>query len=276
MLVCLDSTDSDLQYGCVGIYNSSKSALATISETLRLELAPFGVTVDTLMVGVVLTSFHGNLPAFNLPGTSRYFAIKDIIARRAAGMAGPKGCSIGAFAESIVDDVLGNERSKGAILWKGPGCLMVRFVSSFVPRWMSVSCHSTISPCLLSGGVADDVLRTGSYVTAMGWIRWCNGSRNELSLVEIRLVLHLDILCCYTKQNGVIFNLANSHMKLCHIGIRYWLFASSATSHICLAVSSNANPMLDSGSCTYLDHRSRIPSHQRNDLILLEEAKLPY
>ncbi|KAH8426149.1 SDR family oxidoreductase [Aspergillus melleus] len=127
----------------VGIYNSSKSALAALSETLRLELAPLGVTVATLMVGVVLTSFHGNEPEFNLPGPSRYFAIKDIIARWAAGLAGPKGCSIGTFAESIVDDVLGNEHSRGAVLWRGPGCLVVRIISAVVPRWMSdrLVCH---------------------------------------------------------------------------------------------------------------------------------------
>ncbi|PLB43620.1 oxidoreductase [Aspergillus steynii IBT 23096] len=126
-----------------GIYNSSKSALATLSATLRLELAPLGVAVDTLMVGVVLTSFHGNEPEFNLPVSSRYSAIKDIIARRAAGMTGPKGCSIGTFAESIVDDVLGIEHSKGVVLWRGPGCLVVRFASAFVPRWMSdrLVCH---------------------------------------------------------------------------------------------------------------------------------------
>ena len=47
----------------VGTYASSKAALNSISDTLRLELAPFNVSVVTIMVGTVATPFHANEPA---------------------------------------------------------------------------------------------------------------------------------------------------------------------------------------------------------------------
>ncbi|KAA8651868.1 hypothetical protein EYZ11_004182 [Aspergillus tanneri] len=136
-VVNVSSAHSVLNTPWAGISSSSKSALSILSETLRLELAPLGVSVVTLMVGMVLTSLHGNEPVFVLPASSRYVLIKDIIARWAAGMAGPKGCSTGVFAESIVDAVLGDAHIKGGRVWKGPHSWVVRFGSMFAPRWLS-------------------------------------------------------------------------------------------------------------------------------------------
>ncbi|KAK7745886.1 hypothetical protein SLS53_002605 [Cytospora paraplurivora] len=45
-----------------GIYSSSKAAIAQLSETLRIELAPLGVRVVTVMCG------SANTPIFNKPG----------------------------------------------------------------------------------------------------------------------------------------------------------------------------------------------------------------
>ncbi|KAF7586373.1 hypothetical protein BBP40_009019 [Aspergillus hancockii] len=107
----------------IGIYSSSKSSLSTLSETLRLELAPLGVSVLTIMVGTVTTTFHANEPEVILPPTSRYVAIRDTISRWATGQAGPKGCSVTEFAVSIADDVLGEK----GVVWRGPNSAAVRF-----------------------------------------------------------------------------------------------------------------------------------------------------
>lgn len=44
----------------LGLYHSSKAAVTILSETLRLELAPLGVTVITGMLGSIRTNFHSN------------------------------------------------------------------------------------------------------------------------------------------------------------------------------------------------------------------------
>ncbi|PGH12464.1 hypothetical protein AJ79_04301 [Helicocarpus griseus UAMH5409] len=48
-------------------YNSSKSAARMYSEFLRLEMAPLGVKVVTVMTGVVDTNMIVNCPDSNLP-----------------------------------------------------------------------------------------------------------------------------------------------------------------------------------------------------------------
>ena len=49
-----------------GIYNASKAAAAMLTDTLRLELAPFGVKVVELKTGAVKSGFYKN----RNPGTS--------------------------------------------------------------------------------------------------------------------------------------------------------------------------------------------------------------
>ncbi|KAL2021076.1 hypothetical protein VTK56DRAFT_7495 [Thermocarpiscus australiensis] len=115
----------------IGVYSSSKAALNSLSDTLRLELAPFNVSVVTIMVGTITTHFHANEPAVVLPPSSRYAAIKDTISRWARGEAGPKGGSPEDLAESLVPDIVG--KGKSAQVWKGPNAGAVKFVSRWVP-----------------------------------------------------------------------------------------------------------------------------------------------
>lgn len=120
-----------------------------ISETLRLELAPLGVAVVCLMVGTVSTSFHDNEPRVVLPAGSRYAAIRDVISQWATGQAGPKGCSVEEFAESIVEDVLGAKGSgSGGLVWKGPNSAAVRILSRWCPSWLLVSYEFTSLRCV--------------------------------------------------------------------------------------------------------------------------------
>ncbi|GAB1196644.1 hypothetical protein APSETT444_005918 [Aspergillus pseudonomiae] len=119
--------------GTGGVYFSSKAAVAQLSETLRLELAPLGVSVVCLMIGTITTAFHANEPEVVLLPTSRYAAVRQTISDWATGRAGPKGCSTDDFAASIVDDVLG---SAGGLVWKGPNTAAVKFVSRWCPVWL--------------------------------------------------------------------------------------------------------------------------------------------
>jgi short-subunit dehydrogenase len=62
-------------------YAASKAALNTLFETLRLEIGPFGVSVITILPGVIDSSLHANdSKRSDMPNTSRYLAIKKMIA----------------------------------------------------------------------------------------------------------------------------------------------------------------------------------------------------
>ncbi|KAI2925485.1 hypothetical protein CBS147320_6178 [Aspergillus niger] len=125
----------------IGIYSSSKSALSNLSETLRLELAPLGVSVATLMIGTVTTPFHANEPRFTLPPGSRYAAITGTISRWASGEASPKGCSAQELADLILPDVLG--ATGHGMFWRGPNSGAVKFVAQWVPGWLADRMMST-------------------------------------------------------------------------------------------------------------------------------------
>ncbi|KAK8033809.1 oxidoreductase [Apiospora marii] len=114
-------------------YTASKTALTSFSETMRLELEPFGVTVVAIMTGTVNTHFHDNEPRFQLPAGSRYAAIQDIIAGWASGKLKPPGISADEYVESIVDDIVGP--GNGGLLWRGPYSGSIKFMSQWVPQW---------------------------------------------------------------------------------------------------------------------------------------------
>lgn len=144
-------------------YASSKAAMTTISETLRLELSPFGVDVITIMAGVVDSQFHANDTDFGLPPNSRYTAIKDIMAGWASGEAKPKGCSAEEFAESLMD-VIAGKGSKGGLVWKGPHAGAVKFMVGWLPTSLVVSVQLCLISCqdIVTGMLTTSSDRTNS------------------------------------------------------------------------------------------------------------------
>ncbi|KAI1328989.1 oxidoreductase [Xylariaceae sp. FL0255] len=118
-------------------YATSKAALNTLSETMRLELAPFGVSVVTIVPGIIDSNLHVNdVAGFDLPPMSRYSAIKHIIASWAAGEVLPKGSlSAAKFAELVTGDIVGT--GKEGIVYRGPYAALLRFIGLWVPRWLA-------------------------------------------------------------------------------------------------------------------------------------------
>ncbi|KAK7957789.1 oxidoreductase [Apiospora saccharicola] len=114
-------------------YTASKCALTSFSETMRLELEPFGVTVVAIMAGTVNTHFRANEPHFELPAGSRYAAIRDIIAGWASGQLKPPGISAEEYVEAIVGDIVGP--GGGGLVWNGPYSGTIRFMAQWVPQW---------------------------------------------------------------------------------------------------------------------------------------------
>ncbi|KAK8052323.1 NAD(P)-binding protein [Apiospora rasikravindrae] len=117
----------------IAAYTASKTALTSFSETMRLELEPFGVTVVTIMAGTINTHFHDNEPTFQMPETSRYAAIKDLIVGWANGKLKPPGIAPEPFVEPIVGDIVGP--GKGGVYWRGPWTGVIKILSEWSPQW---------------------------------------------------------------------------------------------------------------------------------------------
>lgn len=109
-IVNLSTCGAAVNTSWISEYCSSKAALTTVSETLRLELSPFGVSVVTIMAGAVSSHFHDNEPDFKLPNRSYYAPIEEIVAGWASGKSKPGGCSPEQFAESLVEDIVGDDK----------------------------------------------------------------------------------------------------------------------------------------------------------------------
>jgi len=89
-----------------GAYCSSKSALHSLSEALRMELAPFGIQVVMIQPGGVRSAFGDHAEeAICLPENSVYRPVEDRI--RARAQAGQQGAEpVETFVVPVVDALL--------------------------------------------------------------------------------------------------------------------------------------------------------------------------
>lgn len=99
------------------IYNSSKAAITMFSDTLRMELAPMGVKVISVMTGLVKTNWYNNVPTFILPSDSLYLPVVKHIEAGATGVSSAKnGTPANVYAESVVKHLLGGANGR---IWHG-------------------------------------------------------------------------------------------------------------------------------------------------------------
>ena len=117
--------------------------MTAITEALRLELAPFDVTVLTVNTGAVNTNTLKPGADFKLPSESVYKSIEKEIAGRARGEDGTPRMEPATYAEKVVSDILGG--AKGQV-WRGGYASIVRFVLSKMPTSLSVSQSSKTLP----------------------------------------------------------------------------------------------------------------------------------
>ncbi|KAK1760200.1 hypothetical protein QBC47DRAFT_408295 [Echria macrotheca] len=132
-IVNVSSIGSVVNVPWISIYTASKAALNNFSEVLRLELAPFGVTVMTVMSGTVDSKWDVNNQAVNLKPGSRYEAIRGFIEKWANGQAKPAGCSIEEYAEVVVGEILGQ---RSGLVWRGPQSSAIKFIAHWMPQWV--------------------------------------------------------------------------------------------------------------------------------------------
>lgn len=117
-----------------GIYNASKAALIHGSETWRLEMAPLGVRVMTLVTGGIATNFFVNMQTLIFPENSYYKPIKDIIEE--VPEENPYGQKPDLFAQDVLQRV---ERGATGKQWVGGGAGIARFGLWLLPQGAVVS-----------------------------------------------------------------------------------------------------------------------------------------
>ncbi|KAJ0422999.1 IBR finger domain protein [Aspergillus carlsbadensis] len=111
-----------------GAYNASKAAAASLTETLRLELEPFGVKVVNLMTGAVRSTFHDNAPTPVLPSTSLYNVAKETVEKTMSGSdATANGADPEEWARQVVADL--SRRNPPHWIWRGKFSTIVRLAS---------------------------------------------------------------------------------------------------------------------------------------------------
>jgi 1-acylglycerone phosphate reductase len=121
-----------------GIYNSSKAALAMLSETMRLELSPFGIRVIDLKTAGVRTNLisnnNFNADAERLPGDSIYGQAREVV-EKAMSQEGlvERGITAEQWAAEVSALLLG--KSPPTVIWRGESALMAR-VASMMPSGM--------------------------------------------------------------------------------------------------------------------------------------------
>lgn len=115
-----------------GAYSASKAAMATFSDTQRLELQPFGIRVVDLKTGFVESNFQNNVRGkkASLPAGSIYTEAKEVVERAMQGVAMESlGTSSEEWAKAVVSDLL---HSSCSTVWRGNKAWLVR-IGSMLP-----------------------------------------------------------------------------------------------------------------------------------------------
>ena len=107
-----------------------------MSETLRLELAPFGVNVVTIITGAVASNISNNGPTVKLPADSLYRPIEPTLIELGEGKNEFGKQELNVYAENVVSDVLGGAKGK---IWRGKSASLVKWAGSLLPQWWIVS-----------------------------------------------------------------------------------------------------------------------------------------
>jgi 1-acylglycerone phosphate reductase len=97
-----------------GLYASTKRATEVLADTLRLELAPFGVTVLAVVTGGVKSSGQTYFEDFSLPQDSLYKGVEETIVARAKGGDGMPRMETEMYAKAVVGEM---ESGKGGKFW---------------------------------------------------------------------------------------------------------------------------------------------------------------
>lgn len=130
-IVNVSSVSGVLTTPFAGAYCSSKAAVNSLSDAMRLELAPLGIDVITLQPGAIRSSFADNASKADVPSTSRYAPIaKAVAARASASQRGAMPAET--FAAFAVTEIL--RRRPRAVVRIGPHSTELPFIARWIPQ----------------------------------------------------------------------------------------------------------------------------------------------
>ncbi|KAL5338120.1 hypothetical protein BJX70DRAFT_388832 [Aspergillus crustosus] len=140
---------SHIPYPFAAAYNASKAAVNAYTNTLRLELSPWGIRVVTIHMGQVATNLQ-SAGKINFGGESLYVELEGKVKARAEEGAVAKE----EFARQVAKGVLGG---KNEDIWKGTNAFVVWAMSGLGVR--------AVMEWILKGpvGLADQGLVRGVY-----------------------------------------------------------------------------------------------------------------
>jgi 1-acylglycerone phosphate reductase len=133
-IIQIGSIAAIMPYVFGSVYNASKAALHQYSNTLRVELKPFGVKVITVVTGGVKSNIANT--ERQLPEGSLYVPINSEYQRRLKHSQ-EVGVANEAYARYVVPRVVGGTGRRQ--VWAGYGAWLIWFASTFFPVSFLVS-----------------------------------------------------------------------------------------------------------------------------------------
>jgi NAD(P)-dependent dehydrogenase (short-subunit alcohol dehydrogenase family) len=139
MLVNNTSVNSVMALPWQGPYNASKAAIASVTETLRLELQPFGIRVIDLKTGGVRSKFFENVSAsathMSIPEASAYVPGKEEVESRLTNGPEANFMESEVWARKVVHTL--SKHNPPPQVWHGGGATTAWFATSFIPTgWL--------------------------------------------------------------------------------------------------------------------------------------------
>jgi len=124
----------------MGVYSSSKAAVSSLSDCMRVELSPFDIKVVTLITGPVKTEFYTNKEggrATRLPPNSAYEPIRQNIESLISNsFAGAKGHSRHTVTTTTVAVLLRSAWFRTRYIWRGYATIRVWLMFMLLPTWL--------------------------------------------------------------------------------------------------------------------------------------------
>jgi len=113
-------------------YNASKAALHSYGDTLRVELAPFGIKVINVCTGGVTSNIHGSHATSFCPDGSIYKPVENIVLERRVGYALKDAMPTESYAKHVVGLTL--KKNPPPWIWSGTLVGMFWFLKTFLWR----------------------------------------------------------------------------------------------------------------------------------------------
>jgi short-subunit dehydrogenase len=107
-----------------------------LDENLRIEMAPLGVKVLTVVAGSVATTFGDNNKPEGLPKDSRYEPVKKEFDAIGSWNNGTERMSTEVFVKRVADDILGGATGR---TYRGSQATVARYASTSMPMFIMVS-----------------------------------------------------------------------------------------------------------------------------------------